>query len=396
MTRARRPRAGLPPGRRGRCSTRIDVAFAGGQVTRDRRPQRRGQDHLAAPARRARFAAGGEVELDGSRSTGSTPPFAPGASPICRRARRSTGRCWAAISSRWAACRTAPISAGRSRRPTPTADRAGAARASTARRFADRRIDALSQGERARLLLARVLATEADVMLADEPVASLDPAYALDAMTLLRAEAARGVCVVVSLHDLGLAARFADRVIVLARRPDAADGPAARGAAAGRDRPRLWRRFSHRHHRGRGATGGVVTAALSHRLAWETTRRHNFHGPRYGEDTPRPYRNSPTAGALASRLGGKPVHSMAHLLGGSLTILAGLVGLAAPPWPAPPAGRWKRMCRAQLRRGRAREHRRQRRRRRAVVRAGAGPARLAAPALSVGHGTAGAEGSQRR
>ncbi|HEX9327050.1 MAG TPA: ABC transporter, partial [Reyranella sp.] len=55
--------------------------------------------------------------------------------------------------------------------------------------------------------------------------ASLDPAYALDTMSVLRAEAARGTCVVVSLHDLGLAARFADRVIVLAGGRVTADGP---------------------------------------------------------------------------------------------------------------------------------------------------------------------------
>lgn len=93
--------------------------------------------------------------------------------------------------------------------------------------FAHRTVDALSQGERARLMLARTLATEAAILLADEPVASLDPAYALDTMTVLRAEAARGVCVVVTLHDLGLAARFADRVVVLAAGKIAADGPPA-------------------------------------------------------------------------------------------------------------------------------------------------------------------------
>lgn len=92
--------------------------------------------------------------------------------------------------------------------------------------FADRTIDALSQGERARLMLARALATETEILLADEPVASLDPAYALDAMAVLRAEARRGGSVVVSLHDLGLAARFADRVIVLAGGKVVADGPA--------------------------------------------------------------------------------------------------------------------------------------------------------------------------
>ncbi len=90
--------------------------------------------------------------------------------------------------------------------------------------LADRTIDTLSQGERARLMLARSLATEAPVLLVDEPVASLDPAYALEAMALLRDEAAAGVCVVVVLHDLGLAARFADRVVVVDEGKIVADG----------------------------------------------------------------------------------------------------------------------------------------------------------------------------
>jgi iron complex transport system ATP-binding protein len=82
--------------------------------------------------------------------------------------------------------------------------------------FATRRIDRLSAGERARLLLARALATEADVLLADEPTAALDPAHQLDTMAALRAEAARGVAVAVALHDLGLAARFCDHLVLLA------------------------------------------------------------------------------------------------------------------------------------------------------------------------------------
>lgn len=82
--------------------------------------------------------------------------------------------------------------------------------------FASRRIDRLSAGERARLLLARALATEADVLLVDEPTAALDPAHQLDAMKALRAEADRGVAVVVALHDLGLAARFCDRLVLMA------------------------------------------------------------------------------------------------------------------------------------------------------------------------------------
>lgn len=99
--------------------------------------------------------------------------------------------------------------------------------------LADRPIDTMSQGERARMMMARALATEAAVFLADEPVASLDPAYALETMGILRAEAARGACVIVVLHDLGLAARFADRIVVLANHAVAADGPPAVALAAG-------------------------------------------------------------------------------------------------------------------------------------------------------------------
>jgi iron complex transport system ATP-binding protein len=81
------------------------------------------------------------------------------------------------------------------------------------------------RGERARALLARALAVEADILLADEPVAALDPLHQLSAMELLRAVAAKGAGVVVVLHDLTLAVRFCDRVIALAGGRIVADGP---------------------------------------------------------------------------------------------------------------------------------------------------------------------------
>ncbi len=81
--------------------------------------------------------------------------------------------------------------------------------------FADRRVTELSGGERSRVALARVLAVEAPVILADEPTASLDPRYQLDVMKSLRAAADQGVLVIVVTHDLGLAARFADHLLVL-------------------------------------------------------------------------------------------------------------------------------------------------------------------------------------
>ena len=75
----------------------------------------------------------------------------------------------------------------------------------------------LSGGEQARLHLARALASDAPVLMADEPIAALDPRHQLEAMQVLRAQADRGASVVCALHDLELAGRYADRVAVLDR-----------------------------------------------------------------------------------------------------------------------------------------------------------------------------------
>ncbi len=101
--------------------------------------------------------------------------------------------------------------------PTPEDERAilDALARCDAARFARRRMDQLSAGERARVLLARALATGAPVLLADEPAAYLDPAHQLRLMALLREEAARGAAVAVTLHDLSLAARHCDALAVL-------------------------------------------------------------------------------------------------------------------------------------------------------------------------------------
>ncbi len=81
--------------------------------------------------------------------------------------------------------------------------------------LADRGVAEMSGGERARVLLARALATGASALLADEPTAGLDPEAQLMVMERLKTRAAAGQAVLVSLHDLALAARFADRVVVI-------------------------------------------------------------------------------------------------------------------------------------------------------------------------------------
>ncbi|PZQ58159.1 MAG: ABC transporter ATP-binding protein [Phenylobacterium zucineum] len=91
--------------------------------------------------------------------------------------------------------------------------------------FEQRGVLEMSGGERARVLLARLLVTQAPLLVADEPVAGLDPDAQLLALELFREEAARGAAVVVTLHDLGLAARFCDRLVVLAGGRVVADAP---------------------------------------------------------------------------------------------------------------------------------------------------------------------------
>jgi iron complex transport system ATP-binding protein len=85
----------------------------------------------------------------------------------------------------------------------------------------------LSGGERARVLLARALAVEAPLLLADEPVAALDPLHQLRVMELLVSAARNGAGVIVVLHDLSLAARFCDRLVLIARGAIVAQGPPA-------------------------------------------------------------------------------------------------------------------------------------------------------------------------
>lgn len=78
-----------------------------------------------------------------------------------------------------------------------------------------RNVATLSGGERRRLAVAQVLAQEPQIFLLDEPTNYLDPQHQLDVLKIFQARASRGAAVVASLHDVNLAARFADRCLLL-------------------------------------------------------------------------------------------------------------------------------------------------------------------------------------
>jgi iron complex transport system ATP-binding protein len=89
-----------------------------------------------------------------------------------------------------------------------------------------RTVTTLSGGEQARVALARTWATQAPILLADEPTMSLDPRHQLMVMELLARAAHGGNAVLAIVHDLALAARFADRVVMMDRGRLVAAGPA--------------------------------------------------------------------------------------------------------------------------------------------------------------------------
>ena len=83
------------------------------------------------------------------------------------------------------------------------------------RSFESRDIATLSGGERRRVAIATLLTQNPDVLVLDEPINHLDPHHQLDTLRLLRARADAGHCVIMSLHDAGLAARFSDQALLL-------------------------------------------------------------------------------------------------------------------------------------------------------------------------------------
>jgi iron complex transport system ATP-binding protein len=111
--------------------------------------------------------------------------------------------------------------------PSPE-DRAAVGRALSAvdaATLSDRPVAVLSGGERTRVLLARALAVEAPILLVDEPIAALDPYHQLHVMEILRDRAHSGAGVLAVIHDLALASRFMDRLVLMDGGRIAAEGP---------------------------------------------------------------------------------------------------------------------------------------------------------------------------
>lgn len=91
----------------------------------------------------------------------------------------------------------------------------------------DKPVTVLSGGERTLVLLARALAVEAPLLLVDEPIAALDPYHQLHTMEILQGLARKGSGVLAVIHDLTLAARFMDRLVLMDKGAIVADGKPA-------------------------------------------------------------------------------------------------------------------------------------------------------------------------
>ncbi|MDG5759359.1 heme ABC transporter ATP-binding protein [Natronococcus sp. A-GB1] len=112
--------------------------------------------------------------------------------------------------------------------PPGEADRAAVDRAlerTRTAKFADRPIDEVSGGERQRVVLARAIAQQTPILLLDEPTASLDVNHQIETLELVREFVAEGRTAVAAIHDLNLAARYCDRLVVLSEGSVLESGP---------------------------------------------------------------------------------------------------------------------------------------------------------------------------
>jgi iron complex transport system ATP-binding protein len=192
-----------------RVLTDASAAFAAGRVTVILGPNGAGKTSLLRAAAGLIAPSAGKIAIDGR---------AIAAMPRAERA-RTIGYLPQSGDVAWNMPARDVVALGRLPHRSSAADDIAAVlaamTATDTEQFAERRVGELSGGERARVLLARVLAGEPQWLLADEPLASLDPAHQLDLLDRLRGQAARGVGVIVVLHDLVQAARVADEVVML-------------------------------------------------------------------------------------------------------------------------------------------------------------------------------------
>lgn len=198
----------------------IDLEFQSGSITAVLGPNGAGKSTLLSCIAGLLNPVQGEIELDGAPLTSM---------PAMQRARRIAFLPQTPEIA-WAVDVETLVSLGRIPFQGVTSDaedRAAIARAmdrTQVAQWSDRTVTTLSGGERARVLLARILAGESDWILADEPFTGLDPSHQFEAAELLRSIADQGGGVVLTIHDLTLAARIADRVVILDGGRIVADG----------------------------------------------------------------------------------------------------------------------------------------------------------------------------
>ena len=204
---------------------RVDLSVAPGEVVGLLGPNGAGKSTLLRVLASVLGPSSGEVVLDGAPvgtyprtelarriaylPQGATCHWPMAVEQIVALGRLPHRRPWAPMSNRDHACVTRAM------------------RTTDVEQFRGRSIGELSMGERARVLVARAIAGEPRILLADEPVAGLDPAHQLEVMAMLERMAADGAAVIAVLHDLTLAARHCSRLALLGVGRMVASGDAA-------------------------------------------------------------------------------------------------------------------------------------------------------------------------
>lgn len=193
----------------------VDLTLRRGDVTALVGPNGAGKSTLVAVASRWLTPDGGVVRLDGA------PVAAYGRRPFARRVAvvAQGGEVPEGYAAEELVAMGRAPHAGFLRGPRASDEAAveAAMRVTDVWDLRRRRVETLSGGERQRVILARALAQAPSVLLLDEPTSHLDLRYQIETLRTARAAAARGVAVLVVVHDLNLAARACHRVVLLDR-----------------------------------------------------------------------------------------------------------------------------------------------------------------------------------